>query len=191
MPKSFRQLVLCPEDPQWMSSVTEDACRAVGLIAEVIDEQTPSRFYIGDQFLQHVSFMGCAPDIEFTPDQDKELDWQQFTFVHLSSDSIEAHCFVDLDMAKPQCPACQKRIREPRLYLSKMGRQRCPHCQHEAELGEFNWREFGGCARTRVSIVNAYPKEAIPTDNLLQQLEKQTQVKWRYFYYYGPLINEH
>jgi len=52
-----------------------------------------------------------------------------------------------------------------------------------------NWREFGGCARTLISLVNVYPKEAMPTENLLLQLEEQTQTAWRYFYYFGPLIN--
>jgi len=190
MPQYFRQLVFCPDDPLWISNTTEDVCRALGLIAEAIDEM-PAGFYIGQQFLQHINFMGCAPAIEFVPDKDKELDWQQFTFVNLSPLRAEPVCHVDLDMAKPQCPRCNKRIRQPRPYVNTKGQLSCPHCQHAADISDYDWREFGGCARTMVSIVNVYPKEAIPTDHLLLQFERHTQIKWRYFYFHGRLLNEH
>ena len=98
-------------------------------------------------------------------------------------------------MAKPQCPVCNKRTAlhpgQVQTYIDKSKSQfSCPHCQQQSNLCELNWREFGGCARTMISIVNVYPKEAIPTDSLLLQLEEQTQITWRYFYYHGSLINE-
>ncbi len=203
MTEPFRQLVFCPQDPQWISTGREKqidletVLRSVGLIASQVDVSSEGRFAIGEQFLQHINFMGCAPAVEFTPGQDKKLNdtqyWHQFTFVLIPPERNQPACYIDETMAKPKCPACNKRtaLSSGQNYFDdSKSRFSCPHCQHSSDLCELDWREFGGCARTMVSIVNVYPKEAIPTESLLLQLEKLTQIDWRYFYYYGHLVSD-
>ena len=204
MTEAFRQLVLCPHDPQWISTAGEEeidvelVLRSVGLIAAQADVLQAGRFYIGERFLQHVNFMGCAPAVEFTPSEVNDLNdaryWRQFTFVHIPDVLEEPAWYADLTMAKPQCPVCHKRTAlaqdQAKAYFNESENQFCcPHCLQQSSPCDLGWREFGGCARTLISIVNVYPKEAIPTENLLLQLEEQTQIAWRYFYYDGPLIN--
>ena len=208
MSKSYRQLVLCPQNPQWIPAARdvsstgliklEQVLRSLGLIADQVDATQRGRFYIGEQFLQHISFMGCAPALEFQPTGERSLigepDWQQFTFVHIPPVLDEPGWYADLSMAKPQCPECTRRSalsgdKQVNYFDEFKYHYCCPHCQQKTKVCEVNWREFGGCARVMISIVNVYPKEAIPTENLLLQLEKQTQIAWRYFYYDGSLMN--
>jgi len=208
MSKFYRQLVLCPQDPHWVLGANEkerqgnigieQVIRSVGLIAGQIVTSQAGRFYIGERFLQHINFMGCAPAVEFESngelDVNGEPDWQQFSFIHIPPVLDQPAWYADLTMAKPQCPACNKRtalnVNQAVNYFDvDKSYYCCPHCEQQTKVGDINWREFGGNARTLISIVNVYPKEAIPTENLLVQLEEQTQIAWRYFYYHGPLIN--
>jgi len=202
MTAPFRQLILCPHDPQWIPPIgdnqldVEAVLRSVGLIATQVDSSYLERYSIGEQFLQHVNFMGCAPAVEFVPDKEQALNdaqyWHQFTFVHIPPVMTKPGWYADVTLAKPQCPQCHKRtaLKVGQMYIDENKSQfSCPHCQQTSNVCDLNWREFGGCARTMISIVNVYPKEAIPTENLLLQLEKQTQIAWRYFYYHGQLIS--
>jgi hypothetical protein len=139
--------------------------------------------------------MGCAPAIEFQPvnpdSQDNgngHFDLTSFTYIYLPSPYQQPAWYADLQMAKPACPACHKRIVQPENNIDQANmHMSCPHCGQTSPVCDFNWREFGGCAQVLVSIVNVYPKEAIPSSNLLNQLAMLTQVGWRYFYFHGPL----
>ena len=94
-------------------------------------------------------------------------------------------------MAKPVCPQCGKRHAltvDTQLFVDMT--LSCPHCQATAALDEWDWREFGGCGRQFFSIVNVYPKEALPTEDLLQQLHEVTGFAWRYFYIHDGLLDD-
>ena len=105
MTEPFRQLVLYPHDPQWISAASEKqidmeaVLRSVGLIAAQVDASQAGRFYIGERFLQHINFMGCAPAIEFIPNEENDLNdtsyWQEFTFVHIPAALDEPAWFAD------------------------------------------------------------------------------------------------
>lgn len=167
---------------------------AIDTIGDATDDQ---RFYVGNHFLQHISFMGCAPAVEFVPPDreqvsngqpEKPTSWDQFTFIVLPEPFNEPNWLADLEMAKTTCPQCGKRFSQSAEYIDELAANlTCPHCYFQAPVCEFNWREYGGCARTMISIVNVYPKEAIPSGNLLNQLKELTEVAWRYFYINGPL----
>lgn len=194
MPDSFRQLILCPENPEFAleSSELVDVLAKLGLVGEAIGTTKDQRFYVGQSFLQHISFMGCAPAVEFMPPDGKPVnsstDWDRFTFIFLPEPFITSKWVGDLQMARPVCPQCGKRISKPGEHVdTHIASLRCPHCHSQSPVCKFDWREFGGCARTMVSIVNVYPKEVIPSSNLLNQLAALTKVAWRYFYINGLL----
>jgi len=207
MPDSFRQMILCPELADFTLTPCElqTVLTQLGLIGDAIDTSGETtrdtteapRFYVGVHFLQHISFMGCAPAIEFVPPDDEQTHtgeteasthWHQFTYIVLPQPFNKPVWQADLEMAKPACPECGKRIPRPAEYIEGSAVSlSCPHCQSQASVCEYNWREFGGCAKTMFSIVYVYPKEAIPSSNLLNRLEEHTKVSWRYFYINGPL----
>ena len=189
MSQTYRQLVLYPQDSQWTPDSLEDLCVRLGLAGARIEPADNGRFYIGEQFLQHINFMGCAPAVEFAPQPDQPPDYTRLTFIYLPKIHAEAYTVCDLDMARPVCPHCDKRITKPRQHLSADQRSlHCPFCATKSALDKFAWREFGAHARTMIGIANVYPKEAIPTEHMLQEMQRLSDTAWAYFYFNGPLI---
>jgi len=160
------------------------------LIEAAVSPQWPQRYYIGERFLQYLSFMGCAPALEFKPQEPDSPDWSTFTYVSFTSPLPLPRCYIDTMMAKPLCPHCGKRHACSAQLPGQISEQLiCPKCLQGATLDQWDWREFGGCARQFISVVNVYPKEAIPTDSLLQDLAEKTQLRWRYFYLNDVLLD--
>lgn len=193
MDSAYRQLVLCPADGHWVPGAHAQlvtVLQELGVLGQPFGGTDADRFLIGDAFLQLFSFMGCAPSIEFTPPDAATIDWHSFVFVQLSPPLPQARWLVDRDSAKPGCPQCQRRTREwVSNYRDQDATLQCPHCQHRADVCLWRWYDAGACARQFVSVVNVYPKESMPTETLLSQLQQETGVDWRYFYLHGPLID--
>ena len=193
MSSRYRQLVFYPAQPQASlpPASLAKSLTSLGLIGEPVCADWPHRYYIGDKFLQYLNFMGCAPAVEFIPANSHQPDWSSFTYIYITAQLQLVRCLIDTMMAKPVCPNCGKRHAchaQDTEFLSEQ--LRCPKCQQSAPLAEWDWREFGGCARQFVSVVNVYPKEAIPADSLLQQMSTQTQLSWRFFYINEALQDE-
>jgi hypothetical protein len=193
MAEPHRQLVFVPaqQDAALDTALLVSALDELGVTGKQIADQWPLRFYIGDKFLLHLNFMGCAPALEFTPRDASRPDWSAFTFLSLYDPLPKSRCLIDPMMAKPACPQCGKRhalTDHSRLFVDMTSS--CPHCHAIAPLDEWDWREFGGCGRQFFSIVNIYPKEALPTEDLLRQLHEVTRLEWRYFYLHGSLLDE-
>jgi hypothetical protein len=179
-----RQMILCPHTEDLLIETAElvDVLHELGMLGDELEASSGRNYCVGPHFLQHISFMGCAPAIEFEP------SGGEFTYLHLPEPFSKPRWQADLDMARPTCPSCRKRISGPAQYVDAQSSYLlCPHCQQQAPVCAYDWREFGGCARTMVSIVNVYPKEAIPSDNLLNRLAELTEDAWRFFYLNAPL----
>ncbi|MBI1422599.1 MAG: hypothetical protein GC149_03960 [Gammaproteobacteria bacterium] len=187
-----RQLVLSPAEAQWVPETSRhliDVLAKLGVIGPPVREDTPDRFVIGEAFLQLFSFMGCAPSIELHVADRDMIDWLGFVYVHVSPSLAQPRWLVERGMAKPACPHCQRRTRTwQEHYQAHAAALQCPHCQHTASVCDWRWYDAGACARQFVSIVNVYPKESLPTDTLLSQLNEASGVAWRYFYLHAPLI---
>jgi hypothetical protein len=184
----YRQLILVPQVSQWTCADLPEQLRQLGLLSVAVTPARANRYLIGNNFLQQINFMGCAPAIEFEPSAQDDLLWNTFIFIMPCEFSQPRWC-ADLDMAKPACPHCKKRITQTATHLdSSTLLLTCPHCTEQNHVCAFDWKEYGGCAKTMVVIANVYPKEAIPTDSLLTQLENLTGTAWRYFYFNGPLV---
>jgi len=187
MKKTVRQLVLCPRDENWQAEITVPL-QKLGLLGEPVIPEKMNHYLIGDQFLQHISFMGCSPAVEFEPASDNHIAWDSFIFVYIPAPTQESVWLADKQMAKPACPACEKRTTAWRsVYFPDEGRINCKHCDTESSVCAWNWFDAGGCARQFICIVNVFPRESIPSDHFLQQLAKLTGTNWQYFYVDAPL----
>lgn len=192
METKYRQLLLCPTEQRWVPASQphwRTLLRDLGVVGAVPDAAVGDRYLIGDAFLQLFSFMGCAPSIEFEPTPAAAIDWHSFVFVQLSPSLAQPRWLADRDMAKPGCPACQRRMRNwPQAYDADKAMLQCVHCGNLAHVCNWRWYDGGGCARQFISIVNVYPKESLPTEALMSQLEEETGIPWQYFYLNAPLI---
>lgn len=198
MTQAYRQLVLCPQDSFWQGASQDELehlLRETGLIGAALEADptltiSHRHYLVGDHFLQHINFMGCAPAVEFFPEQGKPVDRQRITFIHTSPATATPQWYAELTLARPRCPQCAKRFAGAADGLdTTTGQLTCPHCQMRSAVSEFDWKEYGGSSCIHLSIANAYPKETLPSSSLLQQLEQRTGTPWRYFYYNGELVH--
>lgn len=190
------QLVLCPMDVDWVPLSTAaliDDFTCLRLLGEPVAGSATARFYIGDHFLHYISFLGCAPAVQFEPAADAS---GAASFIHwyVSPALPRPRWIIDQQHGLPRCHFCQSRIDNWREQMHNIAepadntRLFCPHCQRDNTLLELDWRQGAGYARQFVSVMNIYPKEALPTDALLHQLGHKTGMAWRYFYCQRALI---
>lgn len=123
-----------------------------------------NRYSTGSQFVSLLTFMGCSPDIELEPQNNKP-----YCYVELETrDKPE---FVSgSNLKKSRCTHCKKEITTPFI---------CPHCQQAHKPEKINWRKTAFLAQSWITIGNIYELEAIPSDLFLDALEKETGTKWK------------
>ena len=179
--KSNASLVLHATDPEW----TPDSLEALihflqqtELAGEYLDKNENS-FFVGEKFLDHISFMGCSPNIKL---EDESGDGK-FTFIRISTTKTitaltSKHSFA------PHCPQCKKPEKNWQALL-KDNQVECEHCQTTSNAWHYNWRKSAGFARCFIEITDIYPKEAVPQFSFLESLEKRFGVAWTYFYYHA------
>ena len=173
-------LFLCPAQHDF--TLNNDSLitvlQAIGLLSNKINTDEPEhRYYTGDQFLNHISYMGCAPTTQFE-----------------ASDANTNFCFIEIhhyDKAKlihskkqvraPHCPACRKPVKnwqKPSLATTIQ----CEACGTTSGIKAFDWRKMAGYARLFIEVTDIFPKEAIPQPGLLNRLNKAFDTEWLYFY---------
>jgi hypothetical protein len=137
-------------------------------------EITNGRFATGNRFLSLLTFMGCSPDIEIYPQDDKP-------FCYIEIEASETPRFIaGRNTSKASCPNCKTAIdRIPKPIETQLN---CPSCELEIELAKLNWRKSAFIAKSWIVIGNIYEFEAVPNDELLIALEKTTGVKWKSAY---------
>lgn len=181
------RLILHVRDPAYVPETIahlEEVLREVGLIGKPWGDVSQQRYLIGERFLQLVTFLGCAPAIELEPPAQGD---SEFCHVGISRLYSSVQFMADMQGGVPRCPYCRKRIddwqsiirhwHENALYQAK-----CPTCQRQVSPSDIDWRQSAGFGRFFISIYNIYPREAIPTEALLETLKKLTQQSWDYFY---------
>ena len=181
------QLILHVRDPAYVpESVAqiEKILREVGLIGKPWGDASEQRYLIGERFLQLVTFLGCAPAIELEPPTNGDTE---FCHLGISQFYSSARFMADSQGVLPRCPHCRKRIADwqsiIRYWQDNAAYQtQCPACHRDMAPSEIDWRQSAGFGRFFISIFNIYPREAIPTEALLNTLKKFTNQSWDYFY---------
>lgn len=180
------QLIFYPDQPGWCPAqpdVLPMALDALGVIGACCNQTAEQRYLIGPRFLQYLTFMGCAPAVQFEPQADVP-----FIHWHLSPCLAQPRWVIDMQQAQPKCGHCRSRMANWREQLAfqpdslEAAQLVCSNCQSSNHLPELDWRNGAGYARQFISVLNIYPKEALPTDALLQGLQQQTGIRWKYFY---------
>ena len=178
---SNASLVLHTTDPSWTPDTPEVLIKFLqqtGLTGEPLNKSANS-FLVGEKFLDHISFMGCSPNIKL----ENENNDGKFTFVRITTtDTITAltgkHSFA------PHCPQCKKPEKNWRELLHD-NQIICSNCQQTSNAWLYNWRKSAGFGRCFIEITDIYPKEAIPQPSLLDFLEKNFETSWTYFFYHA------
>ncbi len=169
-------LALAPAAPQHCDSATLiNFCQRIELTGHAIE--TGRRYYTGERFLDHISFMGCSPQIQFT----EPPDGSHFTHIVLHQHA-QPILFHGQHSRAPHCPQCNKTLADWNTHVSQNA-WLCPHCEQLTQATDWRWHKTAGYARSLIEITDIYPKEAVPQPALLQQLADATGMEWGYFYY--------
>ena len=165
------KLYLYPNNPTY--SYQQD--KIVGFLKNLsfIDQHIAhNRYATGDHFLSHVTFMGCSPDIELTPQDNSPYCYIEF------EQQDKPLFIVGHNIKQATCYHCKQRTDNPEL---------CPNCNKTLDPLRLNWRKTAFYARSWIAIGNIYELEAIPNDLFLSALEKETGVRWKPAYIHDKL----
>lgn len=177
---STASLLLYPQAPEWSPADADNLItqlRTIGLAGEALEQTSYST---GEHFFDHIAFMGCAPNIRFTPESGKEK------FTHIRIHQYEAITARIGEHARaPNCPECKKTFSYNKAQLNNITANSlwtCAHCQQTAAPWQYHWRKSAGFARVFIEITDIYPKEAVPQQELLDALQQLSATEWRYCY---------
>ncbi len=164
----------------------------LAIIEAAIIKDNHEYFFAGDQYLQHISFLGCSPYLNFDAQKELTLNDLSNTIADLNYIQIDSSAntirFKNTDFGvKAICPKCKTKISEWRNLISNWEKNSkrdtiCPECQQELEITDIDWKKTAGFYSTAILFHGIQAELALPTDNFLAQLESVTKTKWHYFY---------
>lgn len=129
----------------------------------------------GQQLMVYINFLGCSPSLSSGE----------------STTSIKIHQFEGISAMGGQSvetiryPGCKHPVNEPAMLLNNYPLKEkwsCNQCGKEGRLDQINWRKSAGFSTLFIEITSIFPKEAIPTEKLLNLLHNFSQSNWSWFY---------
>lgn len=164
-------------------SMRIDVCQQTGLIATAI-EGFDDRWTAGEDFLEHVMFMGCSPHIEFEVQDDL-----RFCHVRIPPSTRKPVLSRDSRSPAPRCSSCNQGLDDWFSAIEDdqeaMLPQTCPHCDATLSNEKMRWRKRSALSRSRIEIWNIFEREAVPSDDLLRRLHDATGEHWEVSYALG------
>ncbi|WP_353572393.1 hypothetical protein [Candidatus Albibeggiatoa sp. nov. BB20] len=154
------------------------------LISGKFDFKQHIHYLVGQQFFQHIMFLGCSPFIQTELPED--VNDMNFCHIEITSSQSETQFFHAQQMRPPRCPHCKNQISHWRIIIKQWQQDKscdsytCPECQQIVNITELNWRNKAGFGREMISIWGVFEGEAIPNDTFLSQLKQWTGVNWQY-----------
>lgn len=149
--------------------------------AEFINSEihNDNHYLPGEKFLSLITFLGCSPNINLFP-----VENENHCFISLLEQTSQAQCLGYTSTVNPKCPNCKKRIADWKTEnWNKAGEICCcDKCTTQTPYAELNWKQECGFSRCGFEIAHIYPHEAVPTEQLLDMLKKETEFKWNYCY---------
>lgn len=155
--------------------------RELGLIGAAFPLDGRTHYRTGPGFLDHISFLGCAPAIELEPpaaEADAAARAGQFCHVQLPDAGTPPRLRLRPDL-RPRCRTCRCDI-DPALIAIPAAA--CPGCGTGIDPDRLNWRQAGGYAAQFLDIWGIHTAEAVPGDRLLDRLGGLSGCAWGFFY---------
>lgn len=168
------RLYLYPDDPVFIASAPDLESRLLDL--QFIDRKLENnRYSTGSSFVSLLTFMGCSPNIELEPQENKP-------FCYIEINTADKPIFISGKNAKKAaCLHCKKPLSLQLLKIPE-NQMSCPNCNQAIDIGKLNWRKSAFIASSWICIGNIYELEAVPNDQLLKALENETGVRWKHAY---------
>jgi hypothetical protein len=159
------------------TDVIAAALQQCGLISS---ESSTVNYPAGNRLLELLSFLGCAPNINLTPEQG-----DNFCHVLISPWKSGTHYLGHVNNALPRCPQCKATLPQWQDRINwQLGNTpcHCSNCNTHSTMLHLNWKQQGAYSCMAVEIINIHPFEAAPSEELLNVLQTVTNVEWSYCY---------
>jgi len=181
---TIRRLVLYPKDPllQLPLQPLRDQLQQQQMMDEALPNSYGAESYqVGARFFDAFLFLGCSPSIELAPTE----TGAPFCYLQLES---ETQCrLVSGSNLKSACKACKQRYGVlPELVDEVVPVVHCDHCGATIHADQIAWRKTAALSATRISLWNIFEGEAVPSDQLLGLLQRESGVDWSYAYIGAP-----
>jgi hypothetical protein len=186
---SHNLLILHPRDP---GAVPAPPDSLVGMLQSLAFIDGPLEFNgqphyrPGEDFLQLMTFLGCSPVVALG---EPGLTGEDFCHVAFDGPSAQTRFVGGRNVKPPRCRSCGHRFEQWQELLSEWeaapeGFQvTCPDCGKVQPLNALKWRQCAGFGRFFIQVWGIFEGEAVPSDNLLDALQRHSGVAWSYFYY--------
>ena len=148
-------------------------------------------FYLAaKKFTTLLMFCGCAPRIQFSPEENGEpgSNFVAVKFISLANNSFypgKNPFNYTCSRCKTAIPITDSKIADSISFVNKNIEGAgffCPSCAHEYFYQKINWRRKAGFGKFFIEIRGIFESEALPSDELLQMLTRLTHSQWAYFY---------
>lgn len=171
----YPDAVLPPPDPEVLLRLLDE----LGVIGPAFALDGRTHYCTGPAFLEHLTFLGCAPAIELDPPaagSDEAARDGRFCHVHLPPPAAEPHV-RHRPGQPPRCRACGGEFTAESLVTAGDGFI-CPGCGRHSAAHGLNWRQAGGYSQLFLEFWGIHTGEAVPGEQLLGRLGAD----WRFFY---------
>lgn len=178
------RLILFPDDAQ--SPIPDqkllfDGLQSAGLVG-VPSNRDANIYCPGDQFMRLLTFLGCSPTVSMA-DESNDNDNPNNYYIELAEPTQDISVLQDDREFSPRCPQCGKSNSQWHSPLTSAASiYRCNECGMQAKAHEWDWRRHLGFGRTWLNIWGVHDGEAVPSEKLLELLEKLTGFVWNYAY---------
>lgn len=181
-PTSNASLIFYPNDPSWIPGNHDDVVRSLSELKLISDKIENEKHYYtaGDKFLDYIAFMGCSPNINFSPGDSTD----KYSYINLATVSDTVSVITSQHTRAPRCQKCGGVLKNWQDQITQQQLE-CTSCGQTSPPWTYDWRNTAGFCRFYIEITEIYPKEAIPQDILLERLENKLGVNWQYFYFFN------
>lgn len=159
------------------------ALHGLGFLGPAFDLDGQRHYRAGPAFLDHISFLGCAPSIELEPpviEPEAAARAGRFCHIRLPEQATPARLRLRPGQ-RPRCRSCRGDI-APAAFVEETAEILCPGCGRRCNPERLNWRQAGGYAGLFLDIWGIHAAEAVPGDRLLDSLARAGGCAWTFFY---------
>jgi len=182
MKTSIPRLILHPRDYEYIPDNRVAILQQLETVNFINQSIINSGLHLaGDDFSNLLTFLGCSPEINLSPE-----DGDNFCSIAVSEVHENSILLGYTSTSVPRCPECNHKIRDWKQHFHhwKKGEYiyTCSECQANTSVTKLKWRQEGGYGRFCIAINHIHPHEAVPAEKLLNALQQVSHTEWTYFY---------
>jgi len=135
-------------------------------------EPSSSSIRPGPKLMEYITYLGCSPALSSGGAEASVRLHAYDRPAWLGGEAIDRLRF----------PGCGHAITSGAALIEQGAPWQCPECGNHGDLASIGWRRSAARARLFIEISPIFPREAVPSDALLDRLQQVSGQPWRWFY---------